>query len=67
MALSKDANLLEQLYRRQIGDNIINFRQNFYRQRMKCAKNLYKKDLLSHYGCVNAIEFSHDGNYLVSG
>ncbi len=28
---------------------------------------LYKKDLLSHYGCVNAIEFSNNGQYLVSG
>lgn len=67
MAKMKDANPLWHIYRRQIGDNIVNFRQNLYRERLRCAKNLYKKDLLSHYGCVNAIEFSHDGNLLVSG
>lgn len=58
---------LTQLYRRQVGDNVLNFRQNLYRERLHIVKSLYKKDLLSHYGCVNAIEFSNDGNFLVSG
>lgn len=31
------------------------------------AKNLYRKDLFSHFGCVNAIEFSNDGQWLASG
>lgn len=31
------------------------------------VKNLYSKDLLSHFGCVNAIEFSNGGEYLASG
>lgn len=34
---------------------------------LKRAQNLFRKDLYSHYGCVNAIEFSHDGEWLVSG
>lgn len=43
------------------------FRTNLYRARLKFAKNLYKKDLISHFGCVNAIEFSREGDLLVSG
>lgn len=67
MAKLKGHNPFTDLYRRQIGDNISNFRPNLYRERLQCAKSLYKKDLLSHYGCVNAIEFSNDGNFMVSG
>uniref|UniRef100_T1JJB3 Uncharacterized protein n=1 Tax=Strigamia maritima TaxID=126957 RepID=T1JJB3_STRMM len=37
------------------------------KDRLYCARNLYRKDLYSHYGCVNAIEFSTDGEWLVSG
>lgn len=29
--------------------------------------NLYQKDLMAHYGCVNAIEFSPCGDFLASG
>lgn len=29
--------------------------------------SLYRKDLLAHYGCVNAVEFSEDGSVFVSG
>lgn len=34
-----------------------------------CEKScsLFKKDLLAHYGCVNAVEFSDDGTIFVSG
>lgn len=28
---------------------------------------LFRKNLLSHYGCVNAIEFSEDGSLMASG
>ena len=28
---------------------------------------LYLQDLLAHYGCVNALEFSQDGDLMVSG
>lgn len=37
------------------------------RTRYELANDLYKKDLYSHFGCVNAIEFSGNGLYLVSG
>lgn len=60
-------NPLAHLSARQSGDNIINFRTNLYRERMNIAKNLYRKDLVSHFGCVNAIEFSSEGELLISG
>lgn len=29
--------------------------------------HFYYKDLLGHYGCVNTVEFSNDGNFMISG
>ncbi|XP_076063729.1 uncharacterized protein LOC143038430 [Oratosquilla oratoria] len=40
---------------------------SFLTRRMDVARNLYRKDLYAHYGCVNAIEFSKEGELLVSG
>jgi len=40
---------------------------NFLRKKLSACHNLYSKDLLGHYGCVNAIDFSQDGRLLVSG
>lgn len=38
------------------------------RDRIRCARGLYRRDLKEHYGCVNAIEFSHDGGeWIASG
>ena len=38
------------------------------RQRMAMAQDLHWKDLKGHYGCVNAIEFSHgSGEFIASG
>lgn len=42
-------------------------RKKMFRERFARAKNLYRKDLFAHYGCVNAIEFSDEGELLVSG
>ena len=39
----------------------------FCRERFTKCKSLYRKDLLGHFGCVNAVEFSNDGHWLVSG
>ncbi|KAE8587435.1 hypothetical protein XENTR_v10021969 [Xenopus tropicalis] len=48
------------------GDPLL--KEDFQRRRLQACRNLYKKDLLGHYGCVNAIEFSNNGgNMLVSG
>lgn len=35
--------------------------------RLNTAKSLYTKNLLAHFGCVNAIEFSNGGELLASG
>ncbi|XP_015918100.2 uncharacterized protein [Parasteatoda tepidariorum] len=36
-------------------------------RRFRYSRNLFKKDLYAHYGCVNAIEFSNDGQWMISG
>lgn len=61
------ANPIVHLLQRQIGNNIYNFRENLFRDRLASARNLYCKNLVSHYGCVNAIEFSSIGDLLISG
>lgn len=63
----KNLNCLSLIINRQIDDNLAYFRANLFQERLAIAKNLYRTDLLAHYGCVNAIEFSNDGNLLVSG
>lgn len=61
------ANPIVHLSNREIGNNVLHFRQNLFRERLANAKNLYRKDLIAHYGCVNAIEFSSVGDLLISG
>ncbi|XP_072533335.1 DDB1- and CUL4-associated factor 5 [Salminus brasiliensis] len=40
----------------------------FQRRRLDGCSSLYRTDILGHYGCVNAIEFSNNGGqWLVSG
>lgn len=41
--------------------------QGLVRERLRSAKSLFRRDLKAHYGCVNAIEFSNDGVFIVSG
>ncbi|XP_068436958.1 DDB1- and CUL4-associated factor 5 [Clinocottus analis] len=44
------------------------FKEDFQRRRMAGCTSLFKKDMLGHFGCVNAIEFSNNGGeWLVSG
>ncbi|XP_069774191.1 DDB1- and CUL4-associated factor 5 isoform X2 [Narcine bancroftii] len=59
--------LLRFLGRRALsGDRFL--KQGYQRQRLQACKSLFKKDLLGHFGCVNAIEFSGGaGELLVSG
>lgn len=50
--------------------NDLSFARNeidMVRSRFKYATNLYRKELYAHFGCVNAIEFSDDGQFMVSG
>lgn len=38
------------------------------RERLKSAEKMFKKNLKSHFGCVNALELSYNGGeYLLSG
>lgn len=67
MSASRGPNLVPQLFQRQSDSNINKFRSNLFRERFRIARNLYKYDLVSHYGCVNAIEFSNGGEFLISG
>lgn len=64
---NKAQNLVAHLLRRQSGDNVFGFRRQLFRERLSLATSLYKRDLVAHFGCVNAIEFSGDGELLVSG
>lgn len=45
----------------------VEVKNKLLKERLAKARNLYRKDLLAHYGCVNAIEFSEEGELLVSG
>lgn len=36
-------------------------------QRFDNASSLYQKDLVGHNSCVNSLDFSRGGEYLVSG
>lgn len=65
MALPSSINPLYYIIQRQYKDSII--KNKLFSERFANARNLYRKDLLAHYGCVNAIEFSEDGEYLISG
>ena len=47
--------------------NKANTQKLFCRERFEKCKSLYRKDLFGHFGCVNAVEFSSDGQWLVSG
>ena len=40
--------------------------RTFLKDRLGNASSLYRKDLRSHFGCVNAIEFSHNGGEWIS-
>uniref|UniRef100_A0A672SIY2 DDB1- and CUL4-associated factor 5-like n=1 Tax=Sinocyclocheilus grahami TaxID=75366 RepID=A0A672SIY2_SINGR len=43
-------------------------KEDFQRRRLAGCSSLYNKDMLGHFGCVNAIEFSNNGGqWLVSG
>ncbi|XP_026743311.1 DDB1- and CUL4-associated factor 5-like [Trichoplusia ni] len=60
------ASPLPYLNRREYG-LLPDIKSQFFNKRLNAAKNLYRRDLVCHFGCVNAIEFSSNGEYLVSG
>ena len=66
MARPSPANPLGYLVKRQYNDRL-SINKKLLRERLYSARNLYRKDLRAHYGCVNAIEFSNKGELLASG
>ncbi|XP_044263338.1 DDB1- and CUL4-associated factor 5 isoform X2 [Tribolium madens] len=66
MAKPSPLNPLRHIVERQYKDNVF-IKNKIFKERLAKARNLYRKDLLAHYGCVNAIEFSAEGDLLVSG
>lgn len=60
------ANPLPYLIKRETG-GLHTLKSKLFDERLRVAKNLFKKDLVCHYGCVNAIEFSDNGELLLSG
>ncbi|XP_012258334.2 DDB1- and CUL4-associated factor 5 [Athalia rosae] len=59
-------NPISYIANRQIDDHV-NSTKGLVNARLSYSENLFRKDLQSHYGCVNAIEFSKEGELLVSG
>ncbi|XP_011872809.1 PREDICTED: DDB1- and CUL4-associated factor 5 [Vollenhovia emeryi] len=66
LAHSSECSALSYVLARQIDDKV-DYCRGLINARFDNSENLYRKDLLSHYGCVNAIEFSNQGDLLVSG
>ncbi|CAG9789403.1 unnamed protein product [Diatraea saccharalis] len=60
------ASPLPYLVKREYGF-VPEFKSHLFTKRLNAAKNLYRRDLVCHFGCVNAIEFSSNGELLVSG
>ncbi|CAN7994818.1 unnamed protein product, partial [Ixodes hexagonus] len=56
-----------QFARQRQYDTSVKLRNGLFHDRFGSASDLYRKDLYAHFGCVNAIEFSADGDWLVSG
>ncbi|KAJ0173551.1 hypothetical protein K1T71_010700 [Dendrolimus kikuchii] len=60
------ANHLSYIAKRECGLST-HVKSDLFFNRLNAAKNLYRKELVCHFGCVNAIEFSSNGELLVSG
>ncbi|KAF4528141.1 hypothetical protein B566_EDAN011157 [Ephemera danica] len=68
MACSAPLNLntIRYTIKRQYDDQY-QLTKQFSRTKLDSAQSFYRKDLYAHFGCVNAIEFSNEGQLLVSG
>lgn len=62
----KGLNLVPHMFMREYEISPHRFRGNVFRERLRAAKDHYKRDLVAHFGCVNAIEFSNEGELLIS-
>lgn len=64
-ALENNVNLVRRNVYRQIQSRIHD--GDLFHTVLQRSDSLYKKTLLAHYGCINALEFSPDGSFFVSG
>lgn len=60
------SNPLKYIFDRQVNDKFDHCKR-LVAARFLNSQNLFRKDLYAHFGCVNAIEFSKQGNMLISG
>ncbi|XP_039283039.1 DDB1- and CUL4-associated factor 5 [Nilaparvata lugens] len=58
---------IDNLLKREYRDDYYKLNAKIVNDRFRNAKNFFNKDLISHYGCVNAVEFLNGGQFLVSG
>ena len=69
---TKSLNLVDQIFQRETAfQNVTRspslWTHDFLDNTLAFSSTFYYKDLLGHYGCVNSVEFSPDGNFLASG
>ena len=56
------------LFHREIyGPSLNCLSESMIGHRLAHSQSLYKRDLLGHFGCVNAIEFANNGDHIASG
>lgn len=65
--MTTNSMIIQNIIRRESGLDSTSFQSNLFKDRLSISKNLYKRDLIAHFGCVNAIEFSKNGDWLISG
>ncbi|CAG5132541.1 unnamed protein product [Candidula unifasciata] len=53
--------------RERSGTSLVRLKETLFGRRLAVSQSLYKRDLRGHFGCVNAIEFSTDGELIASG
>ncbi|CAL1534613.1 unnamed protein product [Lymnaea stagnalis] len=53
--------------RERDGTSLSSLKQSLFGHRLAQSQSLFKIDLRGHYGCVNAIEYSTDGEFIASG
>lgn len=66
LKMANIASPLPYLQKRECGI-LPDLKSQLFNNRLNAAKNLFRRDLVCHFGCVNAIEFSNNGELLVSG
>lgn len=53
--------------RRQMGLNVVEEESKVIRQRFNSSSSLYWKNIVGHFGCINALELDEKGDWMASG